>query len=209
MPSINRADWGREEGRKGIRRRESVTSVNIPIYTYICRLIFFSSFSFSCVSCTRESSSSRRRSRLSAEFVQVSVLLYKRERERERERTSSKKTQKREGSSTPTDMRLVTLSLALMGLVLAEPNDQACPTVTKELLPSSCARRCNNPDCVFVSTVNNPCNCPDAVPTATLIHPCGSDVGFFFPGERRGNPSLCFLFFFFFFFFFLSTHTSL
>src|SRR3569833_2963202 len=86
MPSINRADWGREEGRKGIRRRESVTSVNIPIYTYICRLIFFSSFSFSCVSCTRESSSSRRRSRLSAEFVQVSVLLYKREREREREK---------------------------------------------------------------------------------------------------------------------------
>ncbi|KAL8366865.1 hypothetical protein RB595_005027 [Gaeumannomyces hyphopodioides] len=52
---------------------------------------------------------------------------------------------------------------------------QNCPVVTKTELAASCGRRCNNPDCMLVTTIQNPCDCPRAVPTATLIAPCQAE----------------------------------
>jgi len=74
-------------------------------------------------------------------------------------------------------MRFLAGLVVLAGLAAAEPAAGFCPTVTREMLPRECSRRCANANCEYVSTVQNPCGCPEDVPTATLIHPCGADVG--------------------------------
>ncbi|KAL1869848.1 hypothetical protein VTK73DRAFT_2922 [Phialemonium thermophilum] len=69
-------------------------------------------------------------------------------------------------------MKLFTSVGLLVGFVVAESLDVACPTVTQQILNPSCRKRCNSADCTFVTTVQNPCGCPATVPTATLLAPC-------------------------------------
>ncbi|KLU90659.1 hypothetical protein MAPG_10511 [Magnaporthiopsis poae ATCC 64411] len=65
--------------------------------------------------------------------------------------------------------------IATFFAVLSTVQAQNCPVVTKTALAASCGRQCNKPDCMIVTTIQNPCNCPRAVPTATLIAPCQAE----------------------------------
>lgn len=80
----------------------------------------------------------------------------------------------------------------LVGLALAEVQDVACPTITKQMINPFCSKSCENADCTFVTTVKNPCGCPAAVPTATLLAPC--DAGCPYNGcevEFRSSQQTC------------------
>jgi hypothetical protein len=72
-------------------------------------------------------------------------------------------------------MKFLALAAVVVGLVVADSLDTACPTVTRQLINPSCSKKCDEGDCRFVTTIQNPCGCPAAVPTASLLVPCDAD----------------------------------
>lgn len=80
----------------------------------------------------------------------------------------------------------------LLGLALADVQDVACPTITQQILNPGCSQACDNADCTYVTTVQNPCGCPASIPTATLLAPC--DAGCPYNGcevEFRSSQRTC------------------
>jgi len=89
------------------------------------------------------------------------------------------------------------VAAVLAGLALAEVQDVACPTITRQILNPECSQACDSGDCTFVTTVRNPCGCPLSVPTATLLAPCnagcpynGCDVQFRSAQETCGPTTM-------------------